>query len=285
MASRIEGRPRQALMFLWRQMRHASTEGPFLYRYKAKRITWRKRHYNEVLIMADRRKLLETLQDIIDFRGKEFPTAFWEVLAKRCLKSMHLFEPLELSILARAFDRPDMAGSRRDVFGPMAAQVLASRHVVPGPAVTVFAKILPRRLKEDNARDLLKFLARRAAEVMWEIPMHNAVALLEELSKAGEQDSALCRRVAAKIGALLPSEYYFIEQNDAALPGRAALAFAAQGHRNLLLFQHLADVALKHLQGSQPAIDSVQSAQKVLDSMEQLDIETHEASSLRSALE
>lgn len=37
----------------------------------------------------------------------------------------------------------------------------------------------------------------------------------QELSKAGEQDSALCRRVAAKIGALLPSEYYFIEYPSA----------------------------------------------------------------------
>lgn len=77
MATRLLAWPR----LLTCQLRHASTEGPFLYRYKAKRITWKKRHYNEVLIMADRRKLLETLQDVIE--GGEWPTAFWEVLAKR----------------------------------------------------------------------------------------------------------------------------------------------------------------------------------------------------------
>ena len=45
----------------------------------------------------------------------------------RCIKSMHLLEPLELAILARAFDlhQPDLHKSM-DIFQPLATQ--ARRH-------------------------------------------------------------------------------------------------------------------------------------------------------------
>jgi len=244
MACRLVGLPLVRVVHLWsRQLRYASTEGPFL-RYKAKNITWKKRHYNEVLIMADRRKLLEALQDVIESPGRKYPRAFWEILSKRCLKSMHLLEPVELSIVARAFDihqpklRPEL-----DIYRPMAVQVLNSRSAVPGLAVIVLADILPRHLKtQDESRDLLSFLARRAADVMWEIPIEYAVKLLEELSKTGAQDAALCRRIAKKLQVHLPDD-------DDVLPGRAASVFAAQDYRDLELFRRLSTVATSAVQG------------------------------------
>eukprot|EP00434_Breviolum_minutum_P001499 symbB.v1.2.001322.t1/scaffold57.1/size370615/31 len=272
MACRLVGLPLVRVVHLWsRQLRYASTEGPFL-RYKAKNITWKKRHYNEVLIMADRRKLLEALQDVIESPGRKYPRAFWEILSKRCLKSMHLLEPVELSIVARAFDihqpklRPEL-----DIYRPMAVQVLNSRSAVPGLAVIVLADILPRHLKtQDESRDLLSFLARRATDVMWEIPIEYA-----ELSKTGAQDAALCRRIAKKLQVHLPDD-------DDVLPGRAASVFAAQDYRDLELFRRLSTVATSAVQGQ--TANANESAQQVLDGAEKLAIDIEEASALRSAL-
>lgn len=227
--------------------------------------------------MADRRKLLETLQDVIDSRRREFPAAFWEILSKRCLKSMHLLEPLELSILARAFDvhKPQLAPFL-NVYRPMAVQVINSKSPVPGLAISVLTDILPRRLDKDQSRDLLRCLARRAADVMWEIPAEHAVKLLEELSKFGLQDASLCRRVAKKVQVYLSAGP---GRGHDDLPGRVASAFAAQDYRDLELFRHLATMATDGLDSG--ASWAEVSARQVLQSAEKLEIDIDEVSALR----
>eukprot|EP00931_Biecheleriopsis_adriatica_P122483 TRINITY_DN97473_c0_g1_i1.p1 TRINITY_DN97473_c0_g1~~TRINITY_DN97473_c0_g1_i1.p1 ORF type:complete len:314 (+),score=77.46 TRINITY_DN97473_c0_g1_i1:61-942(+) len=261
-----------------------STEGPFLY-LKGNKFKDRKKHFNEVLIMADRRKLLETAQDIIDDPHRKFPKAFWEILAKRCIQSMHLLEPLELSIVARAFDMHQRPTLRRDldVFQPLAAQVRASR-TVPGLAIIVLADVLPRQLKlaKDDMGELLRYLARRAADVMWEIPAVHAVTLVQALSSSGVRDPALCSRVAQKLRIQLE------HGNSIGEAGRAASAFAAQGHRDLELFRCLARAAACGLQNDSWELreEAEQSAWKVLESLDVLGIEgLEEAEPLRRALE
>jgi len=77
------------------QRRPFSTDGPF--RHIKPKFVERKKHFNEVLILGDRRKLLDTAQDVLNDTGREFPRAFWEILAKRCIQILHLFDALELA--------------------------------------------------------------------------------------------------------------------------------------------------------------------------------------------
>ncbi|CAE7453936.1 eryA [Symbiodinium natans] len=265
----------------------ASTEGPFLYRFKAKRLTWKKRHYNEVLVMADRRKLMETLQEVIDSPDKEFPRPFWEVLSKRCIKSMHLLEPLELAILARAFDlhQPDLHKSM-DIFQPLATQVRSSCSFVPGMAVIALTQILPRRLRstKEELADLMRFFSRRAADCMWEIPLDFAVRLLQELSASGVNDAALCRRVSQKLQARLRQDALAgLPQNLLGLPGRAAAAMADQDFRDLELFRCLVDAAARGLEGPD-VVEAQNSARAVLKGVAWLKLELPEAQALEEAL-
>ncbi|CAE7186698.1 eryA [Symbiodinium pilosum] len=261
----------------------ATTETPFLYRFKAKRLKWKKRHYNEVLIMADRRKLLETLQEVIDAPGKQFPKPFWEVLSKRCIKSMHLLEPLELAIVARAFDvhQPELRKDM-DVFPSLAAQVRDSRSFVPGMAIIALSEIFPRRLRhKEEVAELMKLFARRAANCMWEIPVDAAVSLIEELAASGVKDAALCRRVAKKLQIRLTSDLW---EPNLGLLGQAAAALAAQDFRDVELFRSLVESAARCLEGSDGSADRA-SGRAVLDSLEVLKLELPEAEPLRKALE
>eukprot|EP00439_Symbiodinium_sp_Y106_P075354 s988_g14.t3 len=266
----------------------ATTDGPFLYRFKAKRLKWKKRHYNEVLVMADRRKLLETLQEVIDTPSKDFPKAFWEVLSKRCLKSLHLLEPMELAIVARAFDVHEPKLHRKlDVFQPLAAQVRSST-VVPGMAVLALTEILPRRLqgtKEDELAEIMRFLARCAADCMWEIPVQSAVVLLKGLAATGVRDAALCRRVSQKLQARLRHS----SSLGPGLLGRAATAMAEQDFRDLELFRSLVDAAARQLQGgghegAEPRAEAETSARAVLEGVAWLRLELPEAQALDKTL-
>merc|ERR1719421_2597724 len=90
------------------------------WRWIKPKFTDRKRHYNEVLVFADVRKLLETAQKAIATESGGFPKAFWQIFAKRCIRSMHLFKPLELALIARAFD---IHGVDYGIHSAVAAQV------------------------------------------------------------------------------------------------------------------------------------------------------------------
>jgi len=271
------------------QCRFGSTEGPWLYR-KPKEVFNRKKHFNEVLIMADRRKLLETLQDVLDKPQGNYPKAFWEILAKRCIKSIHLLNPLELSIAARAFDVHEPKIRRDlDIFPSLAAEVRNAQHV-PGLALIILAEVLPKRLKvsKEEGAELMRHLARRAADVMWEIPAGHAVRFVKALSDAGVREPALCGRVGSKLRMRLELEEqtpYSTELTAKDL-GLAAAAFAAQGHRDLELFRCLARSAAVGLHGNPEGLeDAEQSAWQVLESLDTLGIEElEEAEPLRRAL-
>lgn len=269
-----------------------STEGPFLGRKPG---SWdlkeKKKHFNEVLIMADRRKLLETVQDLLDEPGQQRPKAFWEILAKRCQQTLHLLNMLELAMVARAFDvhEPKLR-KELDVFAPLAAQVRNARDA-PGLAVIVLSDVLPRRMrapKEEKA-EVMRCLARRAADVMWEIPAPHAVKLIKALSDAGVCDTPLCSRIARKLRMLLQQgSSQAVPLNDL---GVAAVAFAAQGHRDLELFRSLADAAAEAFQTLDSwqlnaLADAEKAAWQVLESLDVLDIkDIEEAKSLRRALD
>eukprot|EP00930_Biecheleria_cincta_P003541 TRINITY_DN104480_c0_g1_i1.p1 TRINITY_DN104480_c0_g1~~TRINITY_DN104480_c0_g1_i1.p1 ORF type:complete len:345 (+),score=101.71 TRINITY_DN104480_c0_g1_i1:52-1086(+) len=268
-----------------------STEGPFLGR---KPDSWdlkdKKKHFNEVLIMADRRKLLETVQDLLDEIGQERPKAFWEILAKRCQQSLHLLNVLELAMVARAFDAHEPKLRKElDIFAPLAMQVRNARDV-PGLAVIVLSDVLPRQMRapKEEVAEVMRCLARRAADVMWEIPPVHAVKLIKALSDAGVNDVSLCSRVARKLRMLLQ------HGSSQALPakdlGVAAAAFAAQDFRDLELFKSLAEAvaaALQTMDSWQPSAleDAEKAAWQVLESLDVLDIKgLEEAKLLRRAL-
>jgi len=269
-----------------------STEGPFLGKKPG---SWdlkdKKKHFNEVLIMADRRKLLETVQELLDEPGPERPKAFWEILARRCQQSLHLLNMLELAMVARAFDAHEPKLRKElDVFAPLAMQVRNARDV-PGLAVIVLSDVLPRRMRapKEEVAEVMRCLARRAADVMWEIPPTYAVKLIKALSDAGVSDTPLCSRVARKLQMLLQ------HGSPQALPskdlGVAAAAFAAQGFRDLELFKSLAEAVVEALQTMdswQPnaLADAEQAAWQVLESLDVLGIQgLEEAKSLRRALD
>eukprot|EP00928_Gymnodinium_smaydae_P085972 TRINITY_DN6972_c0_g1_i1.p1 TRINITY_DN6972_c0_g1~~TRINITY_DN6972_c0_g1_i1.p1 ORF type:complete len:354 (+),score=72.18 TRINITY_DN6972_c0_g1_i1:128-1063(+) len=178
-----------------------TTDGPF--RHLKPRFTERKKHYNEVLVMADRRKLLETAQDLLAEVPGEVPKprAFWEVLSKRCVQSMHLLAPLEVAIVLRALDNHGIQLRGADVFAAAAPCVESAREV-PGHAVAVFADIFPRRLHSASPVELQRLLAhvgRCAADALWELSPRHAADLLGSLTAAGVRDSALSARVARKV--------------------------------------------------------------------------------------
>jgi len=205
----------------------------------------KKKHYSEVLVMANRRKLLETAQDLLNEVDRQFPRPFWEVFSKRCIRSMHLLEPLEVAMVVRALDAHDVQLRGYDVYAVAAPRIRASQQV-PGTAVVVLADVLPRRLflPRDELADLLRHLGRCAADVMWEMAPRHAVAVLDTLSSAGVRDPALSTRVARKLLAQLqsPSEAAPISAQEVTT---AAQAFVGQGHRDLDLLQALARLAVE----------------------------------------
>merc|ERR1712183_746600 len=99
-------------------------------------------------------------------------------LAKRCIESMHLFKPLELAMIARAFDTHDvLLKARFDVYAPIAQQASTSEQV-PGLAILVLTDVLPRRVQPKRAdlKALMKMLGSQACDVMWELSPKHAVA-------------------------------------------------------------------------------------------------------------
>jgi len=227
------------------QRRPFSTDGPF--RHIKPKFVERKKHFNEVLILGDRRKLLDTAQDVLNDTGREFPRAFWEILAKRCIQILHLFDALELAIIARAFDihsvdlkRPDL-----DIYGSIASSALQLQGRHPGVANVVLAEVLSRRLpvyKLSLLQDVLRKLGRRAADSMWELSTSHAVRLLQILTEAAIQDPALCSRIGGKLLTQLrnsPAPHEAVPLMHPEELGNAAVVFASQNHRNLELLREL----------------------------------------------
>lgn len=240
-----------------------TTDGPF--RHMKPNFVERKKHFNEVLVMADRRKLLETAQELLaDDSGKKYPRGFWEVLSKRCIQSMHLFNPMETAILLRCLDVNNIQYKHADAFAAAVPRVMASS-AIPGDAVVIFGDIFARRLRVSEAelRELLAHLGRRAANVLWEIPPQRAVGLLSAMTSAGAMDSALASRVGRKVLAQLGAEHMTLV--DVAL---AAEAMVGQGHRDLELLKGL---AIRAADVSTPG--AAACALRVLRSLEALEVD------------
>lgn len=251
-----------------------TTDGPF--RYIKPRFVEKKKHWNELLILGDRRKLLETAQDVLNEPNTEFPLPFWEILAKRCIQSMHLFEPLELAIIARAFDSHDVKlRFDLDIYGAIAKQALAGNNC-PGLAILVLSDVLPRRRGGFKVEELLKKLGGQATDVMWELSPAHAVRVLSALSSAGIKDPALSGRVARKVVSHLAMS------NDFSLKdlSKAASSFASQGHRDLDLFNSIAErvAALVEETGA-----GASAAREVRDSFAVLGIDSVPERLLRAA--
>lgn len=243
-----------------------TTDGPF--RHLKPRFTERKKHFNEVLVLADRVKLLETAQDVLNEPDRQFPRPFWEVMAKRCIQSMHLFQPLELAIITRMFDIHE-PGLRTglDVYGHAATQAREANGI-PGHALLVFSDIFPRRLKSPaKLRDLMEHLGREAADALWELSAAHAVRVLGAVGGAGARDPALCGRVAAKLWAQLQEEPSALDLEDIA---GAAAAMAAQEHRDLPLLRELAERSAQLCDGSPMGAEV---ARNVLGSLASLGVE------------
>lgn len=261
--------------------RWASTDGPF--RALKPNFVDRKKHYNELLIFADRRKVMETAQEVLGAPGKEFPFAFWEVWAKRCNQSVHLLNPLELAMVARAFDMHNVKLRRElDVYHRIATQARASSGF-PAIAVLVMLDVLPRRLKVVKAEleELLRLLSRRAVEVMWEFSALQALTVLEAITAAGIRDEVLCGRVAAKLMAHLqgpPEAALRVEEL-----ARAAAAMAGQEHRDLGLLRCLAERAAALVDQEEPAPAGAAAAGGLLESFAALGIEGPPAALERAA--
>lgn len=218
--------------------------------------------------MGDRRKLLETAQDVLNEPHKDFPKAFWEIFGKRCIQTVHLFDALELAIIARTFDQHNVQmRNDLDVYGAIARQAKGLERF-SGLAIVVLADVLSRRLK--NAAELhklLELLGRHAADSMWELSPAHAVTLLSLVNAAGVQDAALSSRVARKVIMQLGI--------PEGLPLRdlstAASTFAGQGHRDLELFQAIAD-SVAALSAESPV--GAQAAKDVIDSFDVLGIDS-----------
>lgn len=231
------------------------------WRWMKPKITHRKRHYNEVLVMADVRKLLDTAQKALGEETGAFPKAFWEIFAKRTIRTMHLFKPLELAILARAFDAHDVD---RGIHSAVAARVEKTQGF-PGIAIPVLADILVRRVEEPRAS--LEAVARQACNVMWELGVTDLLRLLRSLTAAGVRNQPLCGRAARKV----------LVQIDSLGPvelGDVAEVFAGQQHRDLTLFRVLAK-RFVGLCGGDPNAEPA-ALVRVVEGFEALEIEVPE---------
>lgn len=260
------------------QVRCNTTDSPF--RHIKGNFVMRKRHYNETVVMGDVRKLMETAQEMLMQQSKEFPRAFWEVFAKRCLQSMHMLNATEMALVARTFDaHSPVLRQRFDVYRPIAMRVATLKERFPGMAVLALAEILPRRLPTDDDQDvagLLRTLGRHAVGALWELKPAHAVRVLEAVSEQGVKDASLTCRVAKKVHAQLGQEGV---ASPLSLPELASVGatMANQDHRDLDLFMTLADAstqlcedALARGTGVHEAAESMKS---LLASFEKLGID------------
>mmetsp|Transcript_28468 Transcript_28468/g.78438 ORF Transcript_28468/g.78438 Transcript_28468/m.78438 type:complete len:306 (+) Transcript_28468:73-990(+) len=249
------------------QRRSIGTDGP--YRHLKPRFVERKKHFNEVLVTGDRRKLLETAQDVLNDRGLEFYRPFWEVFAKRCIRSMALFTPLEVAIVLRAFDVHSIQFKALDVYAAAVPHIRAARKI-PGHAIVTFVDVLPRRwrVQKEELKELLVHLGCRAADVMWEIAPRHAARLLESLAAAGVRDAALSTRVARKLLLTIGDPGALDTQDLGVIAG----ALVGHAHRDLELLQGLARRVVEHCEGH-PSEEGIAVAIRILESFHALEVD------------
>jgi hypothetical protein len=216
-----------------------STDGPW--KWQRPRFVEKKKHYGQVLVTADRRKLLETVQDVLNEPNLHYGGRFWEVMSKRCIRCMHLFKPLELAMIARAFDVHDVEMKGLNVFKAIAERARSVTSGFPGLAVLVLADVLSRRLRAKGSgrwwpgtQDLMQRLGRHASNCMWELRPEHAIQVLGVLSDAEVKDPAICARVASKVKMQLDS----LKLESLV---QAAIVFASHQHRDLELLRGIAE--------------------------------------------
>lgn len=269
-------------------VRTITTDSPF--KHMRPKVVERKRHYNETLVMGDVRKLIETAQEVLSQQSKTFPRAFWEIFARRCIQSMHLFNPLELAIVARTFDAHDpQLRPWFDVYRPIAEQARGQardQKGFPGLAILVFSEIFPKRLDKGkiDVKSLLTMLGRQAAKVMWEFSPGHAIRVLATLTETGIRDASICARVAKKIEAQLgvPGS---LELDELA---SLAWALSKQDHRDLVFFANLADYAASRCEeivdSKRGVADAAKALGRILEAFQTLGIDDVPAR-LRSSFE
>eukprot|EP00397_Hematodinium_sp_SG-2012_P064894 GEMP01092812.1.p1 GENE.GEMP01092812.1~~GEMP01092812.1.p1 ORF type:complete len:291 (+),score=54.53 GEMP01092812.1:45-875(+) len=88
----------------------STTDGPF--KYLKPRFVDRKRRYEDVLITGSVKTLLRAVESCIADPSKQRSKAFWEILTKRCIKSVSLMNYLELGMIGRAFQVAEIQGPK-----------------------------------------------------------------------------------------------------------------------------------------------------------------------------
>jgi len=247
-----------------------TTDGPWRHIKPKPLVKEKKKHYGEVLTMASVRKLVETAQDAVNAPSTVYPLAFWEVMAKRCIQSMHLLNPLELAIVARAFDTHSVElKSRLDVYGQIAKYASGMTNF-PGVAILIFTDILPRRIPSEKVdlTDLFKMLGRQLANVLFEVSAAHALRILEALTKVGVRDPPLCQRVARKVYVQLwvPDA---LDSDDLA---RAASIMAAQEHRDLPVLLAITNAASLACEDN-PSTSTARAGEAVLAALDALTVD------------
>jgi len=177
---------------------------------------------------------MDTAQEAICEPDKEYPTAFWSILARRCIKSMHLFDAFELAIIARAFDVHSVNVQGVNIYRSISEHTpLAGNYT--GATIVILVDVLSRRFHyaKVELNSLMAFLGKQAKNVMWELSPGHAVKILSALTSAGVKDPALCSRVANKLRCQLDA-LNMIELRD------AAVGFAGQEFRDVHIMQDIA---------------------------------------------
>lgn len=74
----------------------------------------RRKHYDDVLVMADVPKMVQVGIELLRGRlhAARLNRAFWEILAKRYIRSLHLFSVSEIHLMLQAFDLHSTAQGR-----------------------------------------------------------------------------------------------------------------------------------------------------------------------------
>lgn len=238
-----------------------TTDGPF--KHLKPKFTEHRAHYQDTLIFGDVRKLMRTSEEVLAAKSVDqqtrFPQSFWEIFPKRAVKSMHLFSPGEMALLAKAFDTPACRGAQtRDVYEAMLLQIsrrdegvgipTAALRSEPGGSpgawgglplailIDVFSRWLGRQENLGMAQSycaVLEALGSKVLDAMWELKVVDLAQILSSLARMEVRDTALCRRTAEKVRARM-SELGLKELAD------VAAAMAGQNHRDVALFRSIA---------------------------------------------
>ncbi|CEM18599.1 unnamed protein product [Vitrella brassicaformis CCMP3155] len=213
-------------------VRAATSDGPQRsIRFKLRPI----RHdYQNVLVNADVRHLVQTAEKLLVDVGTKKKRAFWEIFSKRAKLSMHLLQPLDMAIIGRAFDEHD---KDTGVFQEMAAMIPLRITRFDGLSLVAMADLLSRRAKK--AMDTFRSLCSHLPNVMHQLSLNDIVQLLFALDRVDHIDRTVCRRVSRKVAARLSHPETKTQVEAATIAGLAA-AFALHQYRSHPLYRLIA---------------------------------------------